>query len=99
MLVAPRALFTVITPFCTIQLAGDLSLVFTHSSSFFPSNRTIASEGGADSTAAGVTTFGTGSHTSVSCGLGRVRPCAAGCCAIRLWAANNAATPQREGIS
>jgi hypothetical protein len=63
------ALLTVMTPLLTIQLAGDLSRVFTHSSRFLPSNRTMASEGGAESTAPGVTTLGTGSQTSVSCGL------------------------------
>src|SRR5471032_2137086 len=42
----PRALLTVMTALVTIQLAGDLSRVFTHSTRFLPSNRTMASEGG-----------------------------------------------------
>src|SRR5690349_7795200 len=75
MLVAPGPLFTVRIPedggtFFTIQFAGPLSLVLTHSSRFLPSKRMIASEGGSESTAPGVTTLGTGSQTSVSCGLG-----------------------------
>src|SRR5271165_2396074 len=65
-------------PSATIHLAGDLSLTDTHSSRFLPSNSTMASEGGAPSAAPGVTTLGTGSHTSVSWGLG-----AEGCCADR----------------
>src|SRR5271167_2623299 len=66
----PPALFTVITPSATIHFAGDLSRFETHSSKFLPSNRTIASDGGAVQLAPGVTTFGTGSQISVSCGFG-----------------------------
>src|SRR5580698_9229381 len=65
----PAALFTVSTPSPTFHLAGDLSWAETHSSRLRPSKRTIASEGGAVQLAPGVTTFGTGSQTSVSCGL------------------------------
>src|SRR5450432_3938507 len=86
----PRALLTVMMALLTIQLAGDLSRVFTHSSSFPPSNRTMASEGGAESTAPGVTTLGTGSQTSVSCGLPLpwARPGPAGCCCAKTAADN-----------
>src|SRR3954462_144548 len=65
----PCALLTVITPSATIHCAGDLSFAVTHSSMFLPSNRMIASEGGAAQVAPGVTTFGIGSHISVSSGL------------------------------
>src|SRR3982074_514439 len=74
--ILPAALFTVSTPSATVHLAGDLSWTDTHSSRFLPSNRTIASEGGAALLAPGVTTLGTGSHTSVSSGLA-VGDCAA----------------------
>src|SRR5271157_3825454 len=66
----PPALFTVSTPSATIHFAGDLSRFETHSSKFVPSNRMIASDGGAMQVAAGVTTFGMGSQTSVSSGFG-----------------------------
>src|SRR5579883_2944231 len=84
----PRALFTIISPSLTNHGAGDLSRVKTHSSRFLPSKSTMASDGGAESVAPGVTTFGSGSHTSVSLGLplGPLRPppgAAGGCCAIR----------------
>jgi len=52
-----------------IHFAGDLSCAETHSSRFLPSKRMMASEGGAPLVAPGVTTGGTGSQTSVSCGL------------------------------
>src|SRR5579862_4922943 len=65
----PDFFFTVRTPSPTIQSAGDPSFTWTHSSSFLPSNSTIASEGGAANVAPGVTTGGTGSHTSVSSGF------------------------------
>src|ERR1017187_30336 len=78
MLPASGALLTVITPPATVHLAGDLSLTVTHWSRFLPSNKTVASEGGAVQVAPGVTTLGSGVHTSVSSGLG-----AAGCCAER----------------
>src|SRR5579864_814019 len=72
----PAALFTVTTPSATIHLAGDLSCVETHSSRFFPSNKMIASDGGAAHVSPGVTTFGTGCQISVSSGLA----VGAGCC-------------------
>src|SRR5215468_509630 len=56
-------------PFATIHFAGDLSLAETHSSRFLPSNKMIASEGGAVLSRPGVTTLGIGSHTSVSSGF------------------------------
>src|ERR1019366_271506 len=66
----PADLATDITPLATVHCAGDLSFAETHSSRFFPSNRMMASEGGAPQVAPGVTTFGSGSQTSVSAGLG-----------------------------
>ena len=83
---APCALFTVSTPSATVHLAGDLSRLDTHSSRFLPSNSTIASDGGAALVAPGVTTLGTGSHTSVSSGFAAV-----GCCAERGGARGKAA--------
>src|SRR5271166_1864274 len=74
----PGAFFTVRMPFDTTQWAGVWSWADTHSSSFLPSNNTIASEGGAASVGPGVTILGTGCHTSVSSGLAL-----AGCCAER----------------
>src|SRR4051812_46048421 len=65
----PFSLFTVKTPSATVHLAGDLSLTNTQLSRFFPSNSTIASEGGSVLWGPGVTIFGTGSQTSVSCGF------------------------------
>src|ERR1017187_27812 len=65
----PADLATDITPSATVHCAGDLSLADTHSSRFFPSNRMMASEGGAPQVALGVTTFGSGDQTSVSAGL------------------------------
>ena len=65
-------------PFATVQPAGDLSFTFTHWSRFLPSKSTMASDGAALSVAPGVTTFGTGSQTSVSAGF--IWP-AAGCAA------------------
>src|SRR5271169_2971429 len=65
----PADLATVITPSATVHCAGDLSFADTHSSRFFPSNRTMASEGGAPQVAPGVTILGSGSQTSVSAGL------------------------------
>src|SRR5271167_4047156 len=78
MLPTPGALRTVITPSATVHLAGEPSCAETHSSRFLPSKSTMASEGGAALVAPGVTTLGTGSHTSVSWGLG-----AGACCAER----------------
>src|SRR5664279_2975842 len=66
----PADFATDITPSATIHCAGDLSLADTHSSTFFPSQRMMASDGGAPQLAPGVTTFGSGSQTSVSAGLG-----------------------------
>src|SRR5215217_5985210 len=77
----PTFLLTVMTPLATVHCAGDLSFVPTHSFKLEPSNRTMASDGGAASVAAGVTTFGTGSQTSVSCGVGLPVCGAAACCA------------------
>src|SRR3954468_8273469 len=70
MLPPPEPFFTVMMPSCTSHPAGDWSFTFTHSSSFFPLKRTIASEGGSVQVAPGVTTFGSGDQTSVSSGLG-----------------------------
>src|ERR1035438_9711074 len=75
----PSALFTVITPSATIHLAGDLSRFETHSSKFLPSNSTIASDGGAEQLAPGVTTFGTGSQISVSAGFSAAACACAAC--------------------
>src|SRR4051794_24241674 len=66
----PAFFSTVMTPFATVQPAGLLSRVLTHSPSDLPSKSTMASEGGAAGLAPGVTTGGTGVHCSVSCGLG-----------------------------
>src|ERR1017187_1700476 len=66
----PADLATDITPSATVHCAGDLSFADTHSSRFFPSNRMMASEGGAPQVAPGDTIFGSGSQTSVSAGLG-----------------------------
>src|ERR1035438_7622405 len=66
----PADLATDITPSASVHCAGDLSFADTHSSRFFPSNRMMASEGGAPQVAPGVTTFGSGDQTSVSAGLG-----------------------------
>src|SRR5580700_9238002 len=57
-------------PLATIHFAGaERSCADTHSSRFLPSNKMIASEGGAAQVAPGVTTFGSGCQTSVSSGL------------------------------
>src|ERR1700719_5372558 len=72
----PPDLFTVITPSATSHLAGALSRFVTHSSRFFPSKSTIASEGAAPHVAPGVTTLGTGSQISVSSGFGLAGDCA-----------------------
>src|SRR5690606_34988217 len=69
-------LCTVITPSCTFQPAGDPSFTFSHSSSDVPSKSTMASDGGSASVFPGVTMGGSGSHTSVSFGLG-FAPCCA----------------------
>src|ERR1700761_2715479 len=97
MLPTPRSLLTVIAPPAIVQRAGDLSRLDTHSSRFFPSNRMMASEGGAAFSWPGVTIGGTGSHTSVSWGRPRgdcfAPPLPApvcGCCATR--AAENASS-------
>src|SRR5438270_11418461 len=67
----PAFLLTVSTPSETIHWAGDLSCAETHWSRFLPSNKMIASEGAAPQVAPGVTTSGTGFHTSVSSGFAR----------------------------
>src|SRR3984893_7295355 len=72
----PPDLFTVITPSATSHFAGDLSRFVTHSSRFFPSKSTIASEGAAPLVAPGLTTLGTGSQISVSSGFGLAGDCA-----------------------
>src|SRR5579875_290148 len=87
----PAALLTVRTPSATVHLAGDLSLAETHSSRLLPSNSTIASEGGAPQVTPGVTTLGTGSHTSVSSALGF-----GDCCAQRFAAAAMRAANARD---
>src|SRR5579862_4712715 len=76
MLPTPCALLTVNMPLATSHLAGEWSWADTHSSRFFPSKRTIASEGGSALVAPGVTILGTGSQTSVSSGLGLPGSCA-----------------------
>src|SRR5215472_16616165 len=58
------------TPFATIHLAGVPSFAETHSSLILPSKSTIASDGASAFDLPGVITGGTGSHTSVSTGLG-----------------------------
>src|SRR6188472_3261018 len=55
----PTALFTVITPSPSVQVAGDLSFISTHSSRLVPSNSTTASDGG-DPFVPGLTIAGTG---------------------------------------
>src|SRR5690242_14581675 len=66
---SPPDLTTVATPLATDHFAGDPSLAETHWSRFRPSNRTMASDGGASLVAPGVMIAGTGSQTSVSCGF------------------------------
>ena len=64
------ALFTVTTLLATTHFAGaERSCADTHSSRFLPSNKIIASEGGAPQVAPGITTLGSGCQTSVSSGL------------------------------
>src|SRR5690242_156796 len=74
---SPLGLFTVITPFATVHFAGEPSFADTHSSRLRPSNSTIASDGGASLVFPGVTTLGTGVHTSVSSGRGAFPFCCA----------------------
>src|SRR5262245_55592861 len=78
----PEGLLTVITPSATVHWAGDLSFVDTHSFTFLPSKRMIASAGAVVVLVPGATTFGTGSQTSVSCGRG-FWVVGAACCAAR----------------
>src|SRR5260221_2909916 len=66
---SPAFLFTVITPFDTVQPAGPPPRADFHSSRLRPSNSWMASDGASPHLAAGVTIFGTGDHTSVSSGL------------------------------
>src|SRR4051812_48128364 len=73
----PTALFTVIAPSASVQVAGDRSFIRTHSSRLAPLNNTIASDGG-EPLVPGVTTAGTGDQISVSSGLvGTCPPAAA----------------------
>jgi hypothetical protein len=60
--------FTVITPLSKIHRDALSSFAITHLSMLFPSNKTIASEGG-KVPIPGVTIFGLGSHTSVASGF------------------------------
>src|SRR5579875_130116 len=74
----PAFLLTVTTPLPTTQSAGlVVSLVETHCDKFFPSNKTIASDGGSPKVLPGDTILGTGDHTSVSSGF-------AFCCAFAI---------------
>src|ERR1700720_2157955 len=66
----PADLLTLRTLCDTIHRARDPSLLDTHSSRLVPSNNLIASDGGAAFVIPGVTTTGTGCHTSVSAGFG-----------------------------
>src|SRR5687768_11310673 len=77
----PTALFTVITPSASVQVAGDLSLISTHSSMLVPLNSTTASDGGAP-LAPGLTMAGTGVHCSVSSGRVGTRAPAAPAAAV-----------------
>src|SRR6476646_561111 len=98
----PPDLFTVIASPERLHWAGDLSRIETHSSRFLPSKSTIASDGGAVHVAPGVTTAGTGSHTSVSSGYGAGVVCAGadwpldGDCARRQVAEPMRAIPQSD---
>jgi hypothetical protein len=78
----PVFLSTVMTPSSTRQRAGPVGPSWptdTHSSRLRPSKSTIASDGGARlTTGPGVTTFGTGCHTSVSSGRPPGAPAARG---------------------
>src|SRR5215831_7724860 len=71
------------TPFATIHFAGDPSFAETHSSMFLPSKSMIASDGESAFDLPGVITGGTGSHTSVSAGLGAGLDAGTGFCAAR----------------
>src|SRR5215831_4066006 len=71
------------TPFATIHFAADPSFAETHSSMVLPSKSTIASEGASAFDLPGVITGGTGSHTSVSAGLGAGLDAGTGFCAAR----------------
>src|SRR5262245_6994739 len=68
-------------PFATIHFAADPSFAETHSSIVLPSKSTIASEGASAFDLPGVMTGGTGSHTSVSAGLGAALDAGTGFCA------------------
>src|ERR1700689_2232566 len=76
MLPTPGPFLTVKMLSATTHCAGVWSWAETHSSSFLPSNKMIASEGGTPHVAPGVTTAGTGVQISVSSGLGLVVSCA-----------------------
>src|SRR5437762_11925042 len=92
----PPALFTVSVPLDTIHFARDLSLDETHSSRFFPSNRTIASEGGALQSTPEVTTSGTGCQSSVSSGFGFPAICSPDACGVADCCAESLAQTQRN---
>src|SRR5687768_3758145 len=66
---SPVPFATVIAPSPTVHRAA-LPLASTQFSRFFPLNKTIASEGGADASSPGDTTGGSGCQTSVSLGSG-----------------------------
>src|SRR5690606_5093493 len=68
-LMSPVPLTTVIAPSATVHLAA-LPFRSVQLSRFRPSKSTIASDGAAPGVLPGVTTLGSGSHTSVSFGLG-----------------------------
>src|SRR6185312_14200911 len=76
MLPTPDALLTTMSAPLTNQRAGVWSCAETHSFRLLPSKRTIASDGAAPTRAPGVTTGGTGLHTSVSLGFSLLASCA-----------------------
>src|SRR5487761_566601 len=87
MLPTPGALFTTMAPFLTSQRAGVWSCAETHSLRLLPLNRMIASAGGVPTVAPGVTTGGTGLHTSVALGFA----VGASCARVTALAASSAA--------
>src|SRR5690606_7408796 len=68
-LISPVPLTTVMAPPPVVHL-GVLPFLSTHFDRSLPSKSTMASDGGAAGVAPGVTTRGSGSHTSVSLGSG-----------------------------
>src|SRR5690348_4371716 len=93
MLPTPAALLTTMTPSLTSQRAGVWSCAETHACRSLPANRMIASDGGAPTVVPGVTTGGTGAHTSVACGFGLAASCTT---AIALTASSNAVAKSLE---